>query len=153
MCWGSTIPITLVWSKQMGPLGDPLAQQPRGTPGGAQDSSMSSPQSNRKSNTQLVPSSSTQLTALFPSIVCQARHGHTTTCPSGNKQGFFHTWHPCVSYSYTVTDVLGGLTKLPWESICWMKKSPSPRNSNERESHLPLAQTARRNKTPSLLGQ
>lgn len=73
----------------MGPLGDPLAQQPRGTHGGAQDSSMSNLQSSRKPDTQWVPCSSTQLTALSPSIVFQARCGYTATNPSGNEQGSF----------------------------------------------------------------
>lgn len=133
----------------MGPMGDPLAPQPRGTRGGAQDSSMSNLQSSRKPDTKSVPCSSTQLSALSPSIVFQASVGMLAPAYQETSPGFFHTQHPCGSYPYTVTDVLGGSTKLPWEHFWWMK-SPSPRNSNRKESHLPLPQMAGGNKTPSL---
>lgn len=92
-------------------MGNPLARQPKGTHGGAQDSSMSSLQSSRKPDTQPVPCSSTQPAALSPSMMCQAWAWAHRCCRQGNKQGFFHTRHPYGSYSHTVTDVLGGSTK------------------------------------------
>lgn len=115
LCWGSTVPITLVWSRPTGPLGNPLARQPKGTHGGAQDSSMSSLQSSKKPDTRPVPCSSTQPAALSPSMMCQAWARAHHCCRQGNKQGFFHTRHPYGSYSHTVTDVLGG-------SICPLER-------------------------------
>lgn len=50
---------------------------------------MSNLQSSRKPDTQSVPCSSTQLTALSPSIVFQAGCGHGTASPLGNEQGSF----------------------------------------------------------------
>lgn len=82
--WDCTIPITLVWNRLMSPLGDPLAPQPRETPGGAQDSSMSSLQSSRKPDIQLVPRPSIQPTSLSPSIVLQSQ-GVATLLPA--RQG------------------------------------------------------------------
>lgn len=136
----------------MSPLGDPLARQPRGSPGGAQDCSMSSLQSNRTPDIQPVPCSSTDHRPLPKYRAVRSGCGHTAAGPSGNKQGLFHTGHLCGSCSYTVTDGLGGSTNLPWKSSRWTKKSPSPRDSNGREGHLPPAQMARKTKTPSLQG-
>ena len=92
-------------------MGNPRARQPNGTPGGAQDSSMSSLQSSRKPDAQSVLCSSTQPAALSSSMMRQAWAWACHCCPQGNEQGFFHTWHPCGSYSHTIADVPGGSTK------------------------------------------